>query len=131
MNTSQTCSVDKQAAAAENDFRGASYVPAVDVVETAEAFVVTADLPGVSAERIDVQYEDGELRIHAPVARRQAADQRYLLQEYGIGDYYRSFRLGTDVDATKIEARSVDGVLTLKLPKVEAVKPRRIAVNTA
>jgi HSP20 family protein len=130
MNANQTCcSVEKQPAVEKAG--GVQFVPAVDIVETAHDFTVTADMPGAAADRIDVQYEDGELRIHAPVAPRQSADRRYLLQEYGVGDYRRSFRIGPDVDAAKIEARYADGVLTLKLPKVEAKKPRKVTVNVA
>jgi HSP20 family protein len=122
-------STDKPAEAVENACRGRCYVPAVDVYETPHELVLQADVPGAAADGIDVRYEDGELRIHAPVAARQKDDTRFLLEEYGVGDFYRTFRLGQDIDATKIEARFAEGVLTLKLPKIEAVKPRKISVN--
>lgn len=128
MNTNQACcSVEKQTT--NENVAAMQFMPAVDIVESAHDFTLTADVPGAIADQIDVQFEDGELRIHAPAARRQSAEQRYLLQEYGVGDYRRAFRLGTDVDAAKIEARYSDGVLTLKLPKVEAVKPRKVTVS--
>jgi HSP20 family protein len=123
------CPTDKPVDAVENACRGKCYVPAVDVFETAHELTLSADVPGAAADQIDVRFEDGELRIHAPVAPRRNADQAYLLEEYGVGDYYRTFRLGQEIDASKIEAHVADGVLTLKLPKVEAVKPRKIAVN--
>jgi HSP20 family protein len=122
---------DKPAEAVENACRGRCYVPAVDVFELPHELVLETDIPGASGEGIDVRFEDGELRIHAPVAARQKNETRYLLEEYGVGDFYRTFRLGQDIDASKIEARFADGVLTLKLPKVEAVKPRRISVNVS
>jgi HSP20 family protein len=121
---------DKPAEAVENACRGRCYVPAVDVYELPHELVLEADVPGANAEGIDVRFEDGELRIHAPVASRNK-DERFLLEEYGVGDFYRTFRLGQDIDASKIEARLADGVLTLRLPKVEAVKPRRISVNVS
>lgn len=130
MNANQSCMVEKQSTT-ENASVGRSYVPAVDIVETAHEFTVTADMPGAAADQLDVQYEDGELRIHAPIAARRKPEQRYLLAEYGVGDFSRSFRIGTEIDASKIEARYTDGVLTLKLPKIEAVKPRKVTVSVA
>jgi HSP20 family protein len=129
MSTANVYPVEKQLEPVENACRGQCYVPAVDVYETPHELVLSADVPGADAGKIDVRYEDGELRIHAPVEPRRKAEQVYLLEEYGTGDYYRTFRLGQEIDASKIEARFADGVLTLKLPKVEAVKPRRITVN--
>jgi HSP20 family protein len=119
----------KQPETAENVCRGQGYVPAVDVFETEQGFTLTADVPGAAADQIDIQYEDGELRIHAPVAPRGKPDQKFWMQEYGVGDYYRTFRLGQEIDPSKIEAECTGGVLTLRLPKVEAVKPRRVAVK--
>lgn len=108
-----------------------TYTPNVDIIETSNEFVVLADMPGVAADAIDIQYEQGVLTMHGRVEPRQAEDNTsYLLREYGVGDYYRSFRLGEGIDPEKIEARLQDGVMELHLPKSEAVKPKRIAVQT-
>jgi HSP20 family protein len=120
---------EKQADVVENACRGQCYVPAVDVFETPAEVVLTADVPGAASDQIDIHFEDGELKIHAPVARRNAEETEFFLQEYGVGDYYRTFRLSEQIDATKIEAKCADGVLTVHLPKIEAVKPRKIAIN--
>lgn len=125
----QVCPTDKPADAVENACRGRFYVPAVDVFETPSELTLLADVPGASADQIDVRFEDGELRIHAPVTPHGKEDQQFLLAEYGVGDYFRTFRLGQEIDASKIEAHVSNGVLTLKLPKVEAVKPRKVTVN--
>jgi len=109
-----------------------TYTPNVDIVETAEEFLVLADMPGVAANAIDIQYEQGVLTMHGRVEPRQDENNTdYLLGEYGVGDFYRSFRLGEGIDANKIEARLKDGVMELRLPKSEASKPRRIAVKTS
>lgn len=105
------------------------FVPPVDIVELPEELVLTADVPGAVGDQIEVQFEDGELRIFAPVAAR--AGHNFLLEEYAVGPYVRSFRLGQAIDAARITAEYVDGVLTLRLPKIDAVKPRRIAVKSA
>lgn len=109
-----------------------AYTPNVDIIESTEEFVVLADMPGVGPDAIDIQYEQGVLTMHGRVEPRQDEDKTsYLLYEYGTGDYYRSFRLGQEIDAQKIDAKLKDGVLELHLPKSEASKPRRISVKAS
>lgn len=93
--------------------------PRVDVLETEDGLVVLADVPGVKPDDVDVRFENGELTVHG---RRTSA------RSGGTG-YFRSFRLTEQIAADKIEAGLKNGVLTLRLPKVDAVKPRRIAVK--
>ncbi len=109
-----------------------TYTPNVDIIETADEFLVLADMPGVTADAIDIQYEQGVLTMHGKVEPRQDEDNTsYLLCEYGVGDFYRSFRLGEGVDPDKIEARLKEGVMELHLPKSEASKPKKITVKTS
>jgi len=65
------------------------------------------------------------------VAPRQQGKTEFLVREYGVGDYFRSFEVGEGIDADKIEASVQQGVLTLRLPKSAAAKPRKIAVRGA
>jgi len=106
-----------------------TYSPPVDIYETENDLVLHADMPGVGAGNIDIQFEDGELAILGKVADRQPEDQKYLVHEYGVGDFYRVFAVSEAVDVSRIAAEYQNGVLTLHLPKTEAVKPRRIAVK--
>jgi len=111
---------------------GRAFVPHVDIVERDDRLLVLADMPGVKADDVDVEYERGLLTIRGYVAPRQKPERtNYLLQEYHIGDYYRSFHVGEGIDAAGIEARTRDGVLTLILPKSSEVIPRKITVKTA
>jgi len=110
---------------------GRCYRPNVDILERDDELLVLADVPGAGRESINVKFEDGTLEIHAVVPARQDEGQDYLIQEYGVGDYYRTFQVSEAIDAEKISAAYADGVLTLRLPKAEAVKPRRIPVSTA
>jgi HSP20 family protein len=119
----------KQPSGVEGTHQGPCFVPAVDIIEKADELLLVADVPGALVDRIDVRYEDGELTLHAPAVVRRPPG-RFWLEEYQVGDYYRSFRIGQSIDASRINAECVDGVLTLHLPKVESVKPRRIAVKT-
>lgn len=119
-----------EVASAEHTRCGRFYRPSVDILERAEELVVLADVPGTAAEDIDVDFEDGTLTIHAKVKPRQDDNTEYLLHEYGVGDYYRTFQVSEAIDPSKISADLVDGVLTLHLPKTEATKPRKISVKT-
>jgi HSP20 family protein len=89
--------------------------PRIDVLETDDELTVLADMPGVRPEDVDVRFENGDLTVNG---RRTN----------GAG-YFRSFRLTEQIAADKIEAGLSHGVLKLRLPKVDAVKPRRIAVK--
>ena len=106
-----------------------SFMP-VDVIETQEAIVVTATLPGVSKEDIQVNYEKEILTIKAevkPVGPPENA--RVLLRERVQGSYNRTFRLPFAVDSEAAHAEYKDGLLTLTLPKLESARPRQISVN--
>jgi HSP20 family protein len=109
---------------------GRVYGPNVDILEKEDELLVLADMPGVKGSEIDIRFEDGELSIYGPAPVRQEDTTRYLLQEYGVGDFYRTFRVSEHIDPTKISAEYKDGVLLLHLPKVEAAKPRKIKVKT-
>ncbi|RMF81870.1 MAG: Hsp20/alpha crystallin family protein [Planctomycetota bacterium] len=106
-----------------------TYVPPVSIYETGDKLVLTADVPGATADDIDIQVEQRELRIHARIADRMPADAKPLLTEYGVGDFRRSFLLGEDIDADSIDAKVEHGVLTLTLPKTEAMRTRHIPVK--
>jgi len=105
-----------------------TFVPAVDTYEQGDELLLVADVPGAKADAIDIRYDDGQLRIHAPIAGRNQG-RKFLHQEYEVGHYARSFRIGTMFDPSRIEANYADGVLTLRLPKHEATKARKIAVK--
>ena len=116
---------------AEHTRSGVFFRPNVDILEYAEELVLLADVPGASAGDVDLKFEDGTLTIHAKVPPRQDEQVEYLLQEYGVGDFYRTFQISEAVDASRISAEFSDGVLMLHLPKAEAVKPHKIAVKGA
>ena len=106
-------------------------VPAIDISERADAFVVKAELPGVRKEDIDVNMENGVLTISAETKSdtEEKEGDRVIRQERRYGKYVRSLRLGTQIDESKVEASYKDGILNLVLPKAEEVKPKKISVN--
>lgn len=107
---------------------GYYFRPNVDILEKADELTVLADVPGAQADGIDVNFEDGMLTIRAKVPQRNE-DVEMLVREYGVGDFYRTFRIHETIDASKIAAEYADGVLTLHLPKSEAARPRKISVK--
>lgn len=107
---------------------GPHFVPHVDIYETEGELLLLADVPGVRAEDVDMHYERGELMLHARV-RRRLPENGVMLREYEEGDFHRVFSVHESIDASRIEAQCKNGVLTVRLPKMEAVKPRQIKVN--
>ena len=105
------------------------YAPMVDVAETPEEFVFEADLPGTAGD-VDVTCEDGVLTIIGKVKPRQPADQAFVRQEYGVGDFRRVFSIDTDIDAENIRAQLKDGQLTVRVPKTTAAKVHKIPVKS-
>ena len=77
-----------------------------------------------------MKYENGNLEIDADVPDRQATGTKYLLREFGVGDFHRSFRVSKSVDPSRIDATYKNGVLTIRLPKSEEAKPQKINVRS-
>ena len=119
---------DREFPATENGEAAVVARPRVDILETEHALVLLADLPGVKPSDVDVRFENGELTIHGRRVPSHAGKRRPLW-EYEPAHYHRAFRLTEDVAADQIEAELKNGVLTVRLPKAEAAKPRRIAVR--
>jgi HSP20 family protein len=107
---------------------GIYYTPRLDIYESADEVVLQCDMPGVKPEEVDLRFEKGELSLFGKVQPRQMPTE-YLGEEYGVGDFYRSFAIAPEIDADKILAEYRDGVLTVHLPNQERVKPKRIAVR--
>jgi HSP20 family protein len=117
-----------QESAPERLREGVTFTPRVDILETDKELLLFADLPGVKSEDVELHFEKGQLVLTGRVQRR-AGDKPFALREYEEGDFYRAFAIHESIDATKIEASCKNGVLTVHLPKVEAVKPRQISVK--
>ncbi|MFM7135736.1 MAG: Hsp20/alpha crystallin family protein [Planctomycetota bacterium] len=105
-----------------------TFQPTVDIRDLGGEVVFTADIPGARANGIDVAFEDGVLTIHATVPPRELPG-RPIRQEYGIGNYRRSFRLGEGFDASQITADYARGVLAVRVPRLAAVRPRKVEVR--
>jgi HSP20 family protein len=113
----------------ESTRTAATYRPLVDIVELKDELLLRIDLPGVKPDGVDIEFEDGTLTIQGRVAPRYDENFKFLAAEYGVGDFYRTFRVSEQIDPAKIHAEHAHGVLTVHLPKTEAVKPRKIEVR--
>lgn len=105
------------------------FVPSADIYETQDALTVILEMPGVEKSNVDVRVEDGVLSVLGKLDLSKYQGLQPLYVEYNVGHYSRSFQLSSKVDQSKIAAELKDGVLSLKLPKVEQAKPRTIEVT--
>ncbi|MBO9308673.1 MAG: Hsp20/alpha crystallin family protein [Chloroflexi bacterium] len=100
----------------------------IDAYMTDEALVLVADVPGLKPEDIHITFEGDTLTIRGEY--KASNDTRnYLLRERAVGKFERVLTINTPVDSNKIEADFENGLLTLKLPKAEAAKPKQITVR--
>lgn len=107
------------------------WIPAVDVKEEADHYVLTADVPGVDPKNIEVTMENGMLTIKGERKSEVTEEKEgYSRIERSCGSFYRRFSLPDTADVEKIRAESKDGVLRLTIPKREAVKARKIEVKS-
>lgn len=113
----------------EKTVPGKYYIPDTDIYETSDALIVVMEIPGVSNENIDIKLDRDQLTINANINLENYKHFNPVYTEYNVGHYSRSFTLSNKVDQEKIEAQVSDGVLSLKLPKAEELKPRKIQVN--
>lgn len=98
----------------------------VNVREQDDAYVLSALVPGLKAEDLNIQVMENVVSIEGSY---QDADGDYLLNELPSGSFRRALRLPTEVEAEKAEAKIADGVLTLSLPKAESARPKKINIS--
>lgn len=103
--------------------------PPLNVWQTEHELFVEAELPGVAQDHLEISVLGGQLTLRGE--RQPSAEQQtWHRRERAFGAFERTLRLPTDVDADKVEATLEHGVLTIRLPKAEAAKPRKIEVKT-
>jgi HSP20 family protein len=110
------------------DARAAAPEIRLDVEETTDAFLVRADLPGIAKDQIQVEINDDVVAISVDFKPVATADAKVLKSERARGEAQRTIRLPAAVDATKADAKHVDGVLVLTLPK-QAPTAKRLTIN--
>jgi HSP20 family protein len=107
------------------------WVPAVDIKEHDDAFVIIADIPGVDPKNIEVHMDAGMLTIKGEKeSEKKDEHEGYKRVERSFGSFYRRFSLPDSADAEKITAKSNHGVLEVRIGKQDKVQPRKIAVDS-
>ena len=97
----------------------------VNVRDDEDNFVLSALVPGLKADDLNIQILEDVVRIEGEF---QANDEEFLLRELPNGSFHRSLRMPTEIDADQVEAKITDGVLTLRLPKAESARPKKIKI---
>jgi HSP20 family protein len=105
------------------------FVPVADIYEAPDALTVILEMPGVQKSDVAVNVEDGVLSVEGRIDLSKYQGLQPLYTEYNIGHYARTFRLSSKIDQNKIAAEMDNGVLSLKLPKLEEAKPRTIKIQ--
>ena len=110
--------------------QSATWGLALDLVEDDDAFIVKASIPGINPDDLEITFTDNTLTIKGETKSEETVEKpRYHLRERRYGSFARSIQLGTRIDSDKIEANYDKGVLVLRLPKSEEIKPKRIPIK--
>jgi HSP20 family protein len=106
----------------------APWVPAADVIDTDDAYVVEMELPGVKSDDINIEVNGNELTVTGEIKQRE---RKGVLRRgtRRVGEFLYRVALPGDLDPDNVEARLAEGVLTIRVPKSEAAKPRRIEIT--
>lgn len=121
----QAQDVEGSRQAASND-----WMPAVDIKEEKDAFLILADLPGVDPKAIEIHMEDGILSIRGQRNAYSEQEREYMKRvERASGNFYRRFHLPDTADAEHISAKGNHGVLEIRIPKQQKAQPRRIEIE--
>lgn len=107
----------------------AGWIPPVDLFETADRYVVMAELPGLTQDDVQLQYHEGRLTISGVRREREAPCEQFHRIERGHGSFSRTFQLPIAVDGERISADLRDGVLTVTCPKTTNSQVRHIQVS--
>ena len=103
---------------------------AVDMVENKDDFIVKASVPGINPDDLDISYADDTLTIKGEIkSDNEVKENQYHMRERRYGSFARSITLPTKIKGDAIEASYQNGVVTLRLPKAEEVKPKRISIK--
>jgi HSP20 family protein len=103
--------------------------PLIDIYETTDDYFLTAQMPGVSKDDVKIKLEDGHLVIMGRIDFSIALNRKFVLKETETGNFYRRFKISDSIDEQKIDAKLENGLLNVKLPKHDRIKPKTIEIK--
>jgi HSP20 family protein len=109
--------------------REAIVAPLVDIYENENEFIMVASMPGVTRDNVQLKYEEDSLILFGRIKQDDILNRKYILNENGIGSYFRKFRISDSIDESRIDAKYENGQLVVTLPKHERVKPKSINIK--
>lgn len=116
--------------APSEDVSNRAWMPAVNIRETDAAFMVEAELPGLTKKDIEITLENNLLKLTGERRfEKDVKEENYHRVERQYGSFLRTFSLPSQVDSNAVKATFKEGVLTIEVPKAEEAKPRKIAIN--
>jgi HSP20 family protein len=115
----------------EKDMISSTWTPSVDIYETENSIVLTAEVPGVDENNIEIKIEDNTLALNGErIFEKETSEENYHRIERSYGSFYRSFTIPRNVDQEKIKAEHDNGVLRITMPKKPDSKPKTVKVVT-
>ena len=102
--------------------------PGVNIYETDDEFILSANMPGVLRKDVKVKLDNESLVMFGQIDYEDKINKNYILNENEIGNYFRTFKISASIESSKIEAKFDNGQLIVKLPKNEKVKSRSIDI---
>lgn len=115
-------------ACSQDEACGCTVSPDVDIYENPEGLVVAVDLPGVAKEGVKLEIDEADI-LSIRGTRRDTESGEVVVRQFVREDYHRTFSLSDAFDKEKITAKLEDGVLEIRIPRKEALKPKRIEVK--
>ncbi len=116
----------------EKDLISGTWTPSVDIYETENALVLTAEVPGIKGDDIEIKIEDNTLILQGQRKfEKETKEENYHRIERSYGSFYRSFTLPNSVDQDKIQAEHENGILKVTMPKKPELKPKKVKVLKA
>jgi len=113
----------------EKDMLATTWTPSVDIYETENELVLTADIPGINEKDIEVKIEDNTLSIKGErKMEKETKEENYYRIERSYGNFYRSFTLPHNIDQDKINAEHENGILKITMPKKPELKPKNVKI---
>jgi HSP20 family protein len=126
----QNPTINANAGATQNSPSTNVFAPRVSLIETTDAFMVRAEIPGMTADQLELSFEKDALLIKGEKARDTlpTTEGRWLHEERAFGRFERTFRFTTPVDADSIQAETSNGILTIRILKAKSAMPKKINV---